>query len=231
MATHLTFSRISSFLLILLANAQAQPHPSGVIRGTVVDEAGNPVAGATVWAVRFDVPVHGFQPEFQTGADGRFTIGHLSYGKYNVLAKKESDGYADVHWGVYDYSVPTAEIFASAPVADVRVRIGPKAATVSGSITDAVSGAKLETVTLRIWQWTGQHNTESNSLSASSVANPPGTYRILVPPGKEVGLEISAPGYKPWTYSGEFGGTEPFPLNLASGAAKVINVQLQPEPK
>ena len=187
------------------------------------------MAGASVAAVRVDVPSHGFQRTVVTDGAGRFAVGHLAWGRYRVYAAKESDGYLDLHWAIYydNGRVPTVELSESSPTADVEVGTGPKAAFLTGSVTDAVTGAPIVNPRIRVWRWTDGVDRDSEYLDASIDAN----YRFAIPPGKEVGLEVSAPGHETWHYCGDSGGTKPFPLNLSSGTSKTLDVKLQPLPK
>ena len=217
-----------AIIVMLLPGIVAAQTPVGVVRGTVVNQDGKPVAGATVWAKRIDAMPHKFQKMFPADGEGRFTIPYLEWGQYRVCAAKESDGYADVQWAIHDDGrLLIVEISATAPMADVQVRIGPKAAVLTGSITDAVTGIPVPNATFRIWRWTDGVDRDSEYLSGNVDAS----YRLLIPPGKEVVLEFGAPGYETWTYCGESGGTKPFPLNLASGAVKTLDVKLRPLPK
>jgi len=74
---------------------------SGTIRGTVLNENGEPVAGARVDARFFGKSVGMVVPMAQTGKDGRFLIAHLQMDEYSVSARKEEEGYPDMHWAFY----------------------------------------------------------------------------------------------------------------------------------
>jgi hypothetical protein len=197
------------------------------MRGTVVNEGGQPVAGVFLWATEIDRP-SGAEHRVVSDGAGRFTLTNLWLARYRVFALKEEDGYPDTSSAVYDNGkIPIVELSASERVIDVRVTIGPKAAILTGSITDASSGKPVSLPRIRIWRWTDGIDRNTEFRDASAHAN----YRLLVPPSKEVGLEISAEGYETWSYRGESGGEKAFPLYLPSGAQKTINVQLRPIPK
>lgn len=66
-------------------------YPPGKIRGAVLDERGEPVAGARVDARVFGKSVPGVVPMAPTGKDGRFVIEHLALEEYSVSARKEED--------------------------------------------------------------------------------------------------------------------------------------------
>lgn len=222
---------LATTLVLLLTSALSRsqtPALVGTIRGTVVNEDGNPIAGAKVSAIPVDVPLNGFQREVPSDGAGRFTLVNLQRGRYRVFTRKEADGYADTSWAIHDNGkVPIVEISATAPTVDVEVRIGPKAATLTGTITDAVTGRPVVDPRIRIWRWTDGVDRDTE-FAATNIGS---DYRFLIPPGKEVGVEFSASGYEPWSYCGESNGDKPFPLSLPSGAAKTLNIKLRPLPK
>ena len=208
--------------LATAATICAQPGPStGVIRGIVVNEYSQPVAGADVTAQLTDELHQGMVRYVQTDAAGRFVINGLKSARYQVFAMKEADGYANPRWFIYDNrTVPVVQLSEAAPASDVRVKIGPKAARISGTITDAATGDPIEAVSFRVWRG-------SNCASALSLSATP-KYDLLVPSGAEIALEVSVPGYEVWRYNPGPNAAEPTWLNLPSGARMPVNIKLQP---
>ena len=223
-------SSFAIFLALSLTAVVAHPQddaPRGTIRGTVVNEEGQPVAGVFLWAEGKDRP-GGFEHRVVSDGAGRFTLTNLWMDTYQVLAVKEGDGYPDTSSAIYDNGkIPVVELSASERIVDARVTVGPKAAVLTGSITDASTGKPAPNPRIRIWRWTDGVDRNIEFLDTDIRAN----YRFLIPPSKEVGLEIYAEGYETWSYRGESSGEKPFPLYLPSGAQKTINVQLRPIPK
>ncbi|MGD0872756.1 MAG: carboxypeptidase-like regulatory domain-containing protein [Bryobacteraceae bacterium] len=216
----------NAFLLTLASVATAaticaQPRPStGVIRGTVVNEYSQPVAGADVTAQLADELHQGLVRYVQTDAAGRFVINGLKSARYQVFAMKEADGYANPRWFIYDNgTVPVVQL-SDAAASDVLVQIGPKAARISGTITDAATGDPIETVSFRVWRG-------NNCASALSLSATP-KYDLLVPSGAEIALEVSVPGYEVWRYNPGPNAAEPTWLNLPSGSRMPLNIKLQP---
>lgn len=206
------------------------PQPAGVIRGMIVDVNGQPVEGVYVTAYPADAPFRGAGAQAWTDSAGRFSIRTTRWARYRLFTSKEDDGYADSTMGIHSQiEVPVVEVTALAPIATVTVHLGPKAAVISGSVTDATTGKLIPSPTLHLWRWTD--GVDRTSEFVHDTATNDGHYRFLVPPNKEVGLAFSAPGYQTWTYCGDSGGDTPFPLNLPPEAKKTIDVKLQPLPK
>ena len=69
---------------ITSAPAMAQDYTSGAISGTVTDESGAPVSGASVEIISVD---KGFQRSVTSSADGGFRVTGLAAGSYNIEVK------------------------------------------------------------------------------------------------------------------------------------------------
>ena len=69
---------------ITSAPAMAQDYTSGAISGTVTDESGAPVSGASVEVISVD---KGFQRSVTSSADGGFRVTGLAAGSYNIEVK------------------------------------------------------------------------------------------------------------------------------------------------
>src|SRR5262249_45493786 len=83
-------SRILLSVLLMLAlvhSAAGQTQiTTGVIQGTVLDEQGSVVAGASVEVLNLDT---NFSKKLETGSDGRFVFLQLQPGKYTLTASKQ----------------------------------------------------------------------------------------------------------------------------------------------
>lgn len=130
-------------------------------------------------------------------------------------------GYPDTDWAFYSNHVfPTATLSSAEPSVDILVRIGPPAGVLSGSVTDAVTHVAVNasfllrrTATPGEWVSVGQR----------------AEYRLLIPPSTEVSMEVSAPGYKTWYYSGPSDTQNRQPLQLKSGEVAELDIHLVPE--
>ena len=179
----------------------------GVIRGTVLNEKGQPVFKAKVTALpAYSAPHAGGIRYVESDEAGRFAIDRLGWGTYRIFAMKEDEGYPNTLFGFYSENPPTAALSPQTPSADVSLFIGPKAGVLRVlSLTDAVTGKSLMTVA---------------GITLRRVDNPhflgtdPSLERILVPSATDLTVEIEANGYAPWPQPNE---------------AKLGRIRLQPD--
>jgi hypothetical protein len=98
---------VPATLLVLVASAWAQQPGTGQtdsapdgyrgsVSGTVTDEDGRIVVGATAYAHPNDRPMVGIVPQSQTDPTGRFEIRRLSWGRYFVSAAKKDEAYPEM---------------------------------------------------------------------------------------------------------------------------------------
>jgi hypothetical protein len=220
--------RIGKWPIFLLYAATscgaALAQSSGMVRGSVLDENGRVVEGASVECDPLDSrPSANALLIVETDKNGRFSVGNLGLGSYKLFAMKESSGYPNTAFGFYSNNVfPTVTLTTAVPGADITLRVGPSAGVLSGSVSDAVTGAPLpNSFLLR------RSSDPENWISMSQKAD----YRVLVPPSVEVSIEVSAPGYKTWYYGGPFDRLKRDPIRLESGKEMRLDIQLQPEEK
>lgn len=206
--------------------AQQAPERPGTISGTVIDDTGSHSVGAEVRVERSDDgPRGGMLKRAETDKDGRFIIRGLALGAYRVHASKEQDGYLDtVAWDpfYFDGAITTTTLTERDPGAEVLVLMGPKAATISVSVSDALSGAPLAGGILIYRRIEGLSIEESSTLSSAQ----PAKYKMMIPSRQPLGIVISSGGYEIWRY--------PEPLYLQPGSTVAVDaklVKLRPAPK
>ena len=209
---HQAFLRRSVLTLILGATPAAAQN-IGTIRGTVVDEAAAPISGAKVTARALDGrPTIGLIRYVETDRQGHFAIDRLEWGNYGVFAMKEESAYPDIGASLYSNDVfPRVTLATSAPTADIRIQLGPKAGTITGSVTNAVNGAPLNS-SFKLMRSSAPDKWLSTSV--------PPTYRVLIPPSTDVLLEVTAPGFETWRPT--------HPLHLVPGAEMLLDIALEP---
>jgi hypothetical protein len=187
---------------------------TGKIVGTVQDEKGAALPGAKVNALPLDGRPQGAGIRYvETDAGGRFVIDRLPWGKYSVFAMKQEAGYPDMEPSFYSAGtkIPVAVITPAAPVAAVSIQFGPRAAIVSGTVSDSATGAPINAFFALV-----RTRNKEDWLSISA----PSSYRLLVPALTDIEFSVTAPGYEKWT--------SPSPINMQSGQELHLNVELAP---
>ncbi len=114
---------------------------------------------------------------------------------------------------------PLVEISQQRPKSSVTVILGPRSGVISGTVKDAVTGLPLS-ATFHLWRIA-----EPGAWIRTSAGSP---YRMLVPAGIRVGLEVTAPGYQTWRYFESGAGNEPSTLKLESNQQVTIDVVMLP---
>jgi hypothetical protein len=213
---------ILSVALALISYSAGQL--AGSIRGMVVDEKNVPIPAAQVRVDPLDSrPRADVVLLVETDGSGHFSVNNLQLQSYKIFAMKEPSGYPNTAFGFYSNNFfPIVTLSASVPTADITLKLGPPDGVISGSVTDAVTGAPVPTGFLlrRI-------SDPDNWISMSQKAN----YRVLVPPSVEVSVEVSAPGYKTWYYGESSDPMKRNPIRLESREEMKLDIQLQPENK
>lgn len=213
--------RVVTFIFVAAGPVVLFAQGVGSVRGTVIDEKGQLVAEAQVECD----PMDGRSAAralliVETDKNGHFSVENLALGSYKLFAMKESSGYPNTAFGFYSNVFPTVTLTANVPTADITLKVGPPAGVMSGSVTDAVTSAPVPAGFLlrRI-------SDPDNWISMSERPE----YRILLPPGTDVSLEVSAPGYKTWYYGGASDTLKRPPIRLESGKEMKLDIQLEPE--
>ena len=207
------FGMACALIICWLGGAISGAQELGKIMGIVVDENCVPVIAAKVSVDRADqTQFHSLLRSIDTDSAGRFVIGRLAFGQYKVFAKQEQLGYPDTRWSFYSGDVfAHATVNSTHPTADVQIKIGPKAGLLTGSVSDALSGAPVPAA-FKLTRVDAPNDWISTSM--------PPSYRVLLPPATRVRLEVSAPGFKAWAY--------PDTLRLQSGIERRLDIALEP---
>jgi len=189
-----------------------------------MDERGSPVVNAQVRVDPLDGRMRGTAVRMtETDKDGRFIMANLELMSYKVFAMKESAGYPDTSAAFYSNNVfPIVTLTASVSTADVTLKVGPPAGVMSGSTTNAVTGAPVPSSFLL-----RRASDPGKWISMSQKAD----YHVLIPPAAEVFVEVSAPGYKTWYYGGPSDSLKRPPIKIESGQEMKLDIHLDPEQK
>jgi len=180
---------MKQFLVLIVVTgtlfAQSQTkHPSGEIKGTVIDRNGSPVSAVTVYAAPQGLMLDDVTPRsVKTDSNGVFDFrGGLQFGSYKLYSRKDADGYPNPFDSFYaDAEAPTTvDLTQALPSSTVTLKLGKQAAIVSGRIIDANSGALLKASLGFVDAQGHGHSVTVN-----------GDYRIIVPSEKDVTLMVT----------------------------------------
>lgn len=144
----------------------------GAVIGTVTDESGTPIAGATVTANASDDGNY----TATTDDDGTYTIENVSVGTHNVTATKDN----------YSSATKTVDVPANGSVT-ANFTLAPSNGSISGTVTASNTGKPVANVTVAAEDSDGNvYNATTNENGAYTIDVPPGTYSVNVagtPPG------------------------------------------------
>lgn len=198
---------------------------SGAITGRVLDNEGESVSGAEVYAYCPTSPM-GKLPRAFTDTQGNFRFTDLASGMYTVSAAKEEDGYPHIDNLFYAAGFvepPQVSVYEQQTTSDVVVQLGPKAAKLIGRVMDFATGKPLKNAGVEITL----SRVDYPNYSYSTDPDVEGDFEILVPPVSFT-IEVSTPGYEKWQYRNK-GSNQPLDaLQLAQGETKRMIIALRP---
>jgi Carboxypeptidase regulatory-like domain len=216
--------KIPSLLLLLCTTGFLVAQPAGKIRGTVVDQTGNTVAGATLYAQPEGLMAM-VVPQCTTDENGSCTISQLALGPYFVYAGKPDAGYPDLGYPFFQprgTKPKEAILWEDHPSDDVVVLLGVKAGILKGTVADAVSGKPLNAMVEFRWV-----SDPDNFLSGSGLTN--AQFRIQVPSDTGLKMVVTLDGYQDWVY-GVDGGMRGKALFLHPEQQEILDIRLKPKP-
>ena len=176
-------------LLLSICSVSQTPIPTpsdGRISGTVVNEDGKPIPGATVYVSQDsqeDSPLVDLRNSTvaRTDAAGRFDFGRkLKHGFYEIYARKDKDGYPDPRSKFYqslNFSVQNVQLYGDLPAEKVTVQLSDKAAILAGRVYDAATGLPLKAEV-------GFHNLQTDGARRAEAAD--GKFSELIPANADV---------------------------------------------
>jgi hypothetical protein len=212
------------FLLALSVPLGLTAQMSGTITGVILNENLQPVPHDRVRLA--DNPVGPMNTEITYGSDdaGRFVIPNVKWGSYTLQGMKVDDGYPDTFLLFYRYHVaqPTVTLSPDEPLADVVVPIGPKAGRILPVVTDAATGAAIDSSEITLYM------SGSVPLSASF---PGDSKNILAPASIVFSIGVHAKGYADWYYPGVATRGAAGNVNLKPSEQLNFNVRLQALPR
>lgn len=223
--TRVLLSLALTQLLTPASTAQPDAHEL-TIAGHVLDQAGRPFAGATVYAILDNQPPGKGISGARSGAGGEFLIRVRTPGRYAVLANKSNYSWDE---GLMPQNIPffrqpgaTAEVAVAAagpPVQGVLLRLAPPNGIITVKVVDAATGLPVEVVRLRRCQADnpnvchgGSSRTRNGNLS-------------LAAPHVPFTMKIEADDYEDW--HAPDGASEGAALDVPSAGRLMLNVVLR----
>jgi hypothetical protein len=164
-------------------------------------------------------------PTVMSDDAGQFAIDGLEPGTYDVFGESDAAGYPNTGMSFYSTKEPTRAVLGSdSSAARIVLHLGPRAGVLSGTVIDKSAGKAI----------VSRH---SLHFIVKKVSNPedsillvgPAKFRWLIPPAVEVTFEVTAEGYKPWSYADPSNPSQQLPLRLESGERKSLDIELEPE--
>jgi hypothetical protein len=214
----------------------------GTITGLVLDEHGDPLAGASVHIEPTGTGApSGYFDSAPTDAQGRFVERNLKWGSYDIFAAKEADGYPSHTWFIFkDDGQPVNAVLSEANrSAEVTIRLAPPAARLSSvHVSDAATGRPImvtEPTTGKSLQIAGvnliRNDIKTPTGLPAALSRGPGVLKnILVPADVPVIVQVYAEGYADWYYPGVPDESKAQPVRLKSGESLSFDVLLQALP-
>jgi hypothetical protein len=195
----------------------------GTISGRVLDADGRPVEKVIVTAENHAFPAR-VLPRAETNREGEFTIVGLTPGRYQLYTRKEEDGYPRTEFNLYDVGLPNSEVTVSpgqtAP--GIVVRLGPKAALLTGQVIDAVSKEPLRhaDITVRRVDLPDRFLRTGLYLPVEL-----GEFKLLVP-SVAFTVTVTETGYEDWYYQSDNEGSKTSSLLLEPNTTKHLLIAL-----
>ncbi len=211
-------------LLLCFNGPQLPPDRQvGAIKGIVLDGQSNPIPGAKVYDEPMGSARIGKDHFVETDQSGRFYLTDVPIGKTMVIATKTDLGYPDARFALFSGNeiLPTVEVKAGQTTSDVMVKLLAKGGLLKGKIVDFRSGlpVAMSRITLsRVDhpEWPMETNPARD-----------GTFEFVIP-SKPMHFEVTAPGYKTWTYEQSTLSKGHAPLTVRPEVTEEINVNLEP---
>lgn len=202
------------------AEGVADRHPRGQISGAVINEYGTPIDKARVW---IDVAASGNLHNSQfadTDEHGRFEFRGLKLRRFVIAAEKPEDGYPDPRLSIYRPAPTEVILTKDMTSADMTLQVGPKAGVLTGTLRDKTTGKIIVG---------GFSLTRVDDPKVAVGMSGAAEFRLLLPPGTDVILEASAPGFKSWFYPGSPDLASAVPLHLESDEHQELDIEMEPE--
>jgi hypothetical protein len=186
----------------------------GSIEGVVVDGSGAPIRGAKVFDEPLDSVRIGKDHFTRTDENGHFLLKDVPAGKTMVIATKLEDGYPDARYAVYsgDAVLPTVYVRSGETARNVLVKLLAKGGKLRGRIVEANSGVPVPRSRITL------SRLDHPNWSLETDPADDGTFDFVLPT-RPLRIQVTAPGFKAWTYPG--------PIQMVSGEQRDLLISLE----
>lgn len=192
------------------------------MQGVVLNESGQPVKAAVVYAQPMDRKLGGMIPHTSTDEQGSFVLMDLPSGRYQVYAEKDEEDYPNLGFDFYNGGQKqVVQVKANEDLPALTLLVGPKAGVLVGKVTDSVTGLSLQPC-VRF------HRMEDARMLMNGSGLVRGSFRLLVPADTDVSFGFYLDGYRPWFYPGTADQESGSPIRLPAGQEMQLNVVMQP---
>jgi hypothetical protein len=206
-------------LLLFVTSAFPQLQP-GLISGTVLAADGNPIEDAHVSADVMKGSTILTVLDADTDHEGKFVFSRLTLGEYRLSGAKAEAGYLSTRPDIFNSKPALAVILTDeTPNASATIRLGPKAAIITGWVLDSSTGRPIS-AQLSLSPWDG------SGWSMTGI-NPKFKFREQIPPDTAIRFGACATGYKSWSYSDPSSPSRPVPVQLPAGGELDIVIKLE----
>lgn len=207
------------------ANQTSNPiEEYGKVSGRVLDADGRAVENVIVTVEDTAVPARNL-PRAETNRDGEFTIAGLTPGRYTLYTKKEADGYPRTEFNLYDVGIPNPEVavYSRQTAQGIILRLGPKAALLTGQVIDAATKEPLKHADVTVRRVDLPHRFLRTGLSLPVEL---GEFKLLVP-SVAFTVKVTETGYEDWYYKSDDEGQTTSSLLLEPNTTKHLLIALQ----
>ena len=142
-------------------------------------------------------------------------------------SRKEEDGYPDTEFNFYDKTDtadPRVEVYGGQTTQGVTIKLGPKAAVLTGRVVDAISNQPLKEADITLRRVDQPERFISTGLYEHRIK---GGFKTLVP-SLPFTVKVSQNGYQDWYYKLPSNRTQASALLLAPNSTKELLIRLQP---
>jgi len=190
---------------------QLRPLGVGCFSGTVLAEDGTPVGGIKVQPLLHNDIVNAREPLFvTTDKQGKFAIGNLQPGTYEIFVDGQAQGYGFFPTERTYGQFPEVNVLASPTCAEMTLGLAAPGAHLHVEVIDAITQRPI-----KYFKYTVKSTVPKMWWYSESITN-----ELVVPPYNPCNLEVRSNGYKASSPE-SLGAFEP-------GEVRRVKVLLQP---